>query len=322
MLLRSKKILYKDWVYEWLMEKRNYVKESTYANYTNIVFNHIVPNLGSFSLNEINHKLLQDFILSLSKSGRKNGSGGLAEKTIKDIVIILKGSIRKAINEEKIKHIELKFNYPKDNNEKNIYILSKQEQNKITDYVLNNCTPKNVGLLISLYSGIRIGELCALQWKDIDFKKNKFLITKTIQRIYIKDKENNISKVIISTPKTQNANREIPISKEFSDILKKIKANSDDYILSNSNKYIEPRTYRKYFNKVLEDLKIKHFNFHSLRHTFATNCISLGCDYKTVSELLGHSNVNITLNLYVHPQYSQKKKCIDLVSKIFKEKVK
>ena len=159
-------------------------------------------------------------------------------------------------------------------------------------------------------------------WKDIDFKTNIFLITKTIQRIYIKDKENNISKVIISTPKTQNANREIPISKEFSDILKKLKTNSDNYVLSNGNRYIEPRTYRKYFNKVLKNVKIKHFNFHSLRHTFATNCISLGCDYKTVSELLGHSSVNITLNLYVHPQYSQKKKCIDLVSKIFKEKRK
>ena len=104
------------------------------------------------------------------------------------------------------------------------------------------------------------------------------------------------------------------------EILKKIKSDNECYILSNSEKYIEPRTYRKYFNKVLKENKIKHFNFHSLRHTFATNCITLGCDYKTVSELFGHANVNITLNLYVHPRYSQKKKCIDLVSKIFQEK--
>ena len=103
-------------------------------------------------------------------------------------------------------------------------------------------------------------------------------------------------------------------------ILKKLKSEKDNYILSNTSKYVEPRTYRKHFNKVLRELKIKQFNFHSLRHTFATNCISLGCDYKTVSELLGHANVNITLNLYVHPRYSQKKKCIDLISKIFQEK--
>lgn len=318
--MKIRKMLYKDWIYEWLIEKKDYIKESTYANYSNNIFNHIIPKLGNYHLNQINHKIIQDFLLELSKNGRKDNTGGLSEKTIKDITIIVKGSIKKAINENKIKYIELSFNYPKDNKDKSIYILTKHEQNKITNYVLNNCTSKNIGLLISLYSGIRIGELCALQWKDVDFKNNKLTISKTIQRIYIKDKDNNISKIIVSTPKTKNANREIPINKDFLEILKKLKSEKDNYILSNTSKYVEPRTYRKHFNKVLRELKIKQFNFHSLRHTFATNCISLGCDYKTVSELLGHANVNITLNLYVHPRYSQKKKCIDLISKIFQEK--
>ena len=318
--MKIRKILYKDWIYEWLIEKKDYIKESTYANYSNNIFNHIIPKLGNYHLNQINHKIIQDFLLELSKNGRKDNTGGLSEKTIKDITIIVKGSIKKAINENKIKYIELSFNYPRDNKDKSIYILTKHEQNKITNYVLNNCTSKNIGLLISLYSGIRIGELCALQWKDVDFKNNKLTISKTIQRIYIKDKDNNISKIIVSTPKTKNANREIPINKDFLEILKKLKSEKDNYILSNTSKYVEPRTYRKHFNKVLRELKIKQFNFHSLRHTFATNCISLGCDYKTVSELLGHANVNITLNLYVHPRYSQKKKCIDLISKIFQEK--
>lgn len=318
--MKIRKILYKDWIYEWLIEKKDYIKESTYANYSNNIFNHIIPKLGNYHLNQINHKIIQDFLLELSKNGRKDNTGGLSEKTIKDITIIVKGSIKKAINENKIKYIELSFNYPKDNKDKSIYILTKHEQNKITNYVLNNCTSKNIGLLISLYSGIRIGELCALQWKDVDFKNNKLTISKTIQRIYIKDKDNNISKIIVSTPKTKNANREIPINKDFLEILKKLKSEKDNYVLSNTSKFVEPRTYRKHFNKVLRELKIKQFNFHSLRHTFATNCISLGCDYKTVSELLGHANVNITLNLYVHPRYSQKKKCIDLISKIFQEK--
>ena len=320
MIMKIRKILYKDWIYEWLIEKKDYIKESTYANYSNNIFNHIIPKLGNYHLNQINHKIIQDFLLELSKNGRKDNTGGLSEKTIKDITIIVKGSIKKAINENKIKYIELSFNYPKDNKDKSIYILTRHEQNKITNYVLNNCTSKNIGLLISLYSGIRIGELCALQWKDVDFKNNKLTISKTIQRIYIKDKDNNISKIIVSTPKTKNANREIPINKDFLEILKKLKSEKDNYVLSNTSKYVEPRTYRKHFNKVLRKLKIKQFNFHSLRHTFATNCISLGCDYKTVSELLGHANVNITLNLYVHPRYSQKKKCIDLISKIFQEK--
>lgn len=321
MLLKSKKILYKDWIYTWLLEKKDYIKESTYANYSNNIFNHIIPKLGNYYLNELNHKVIQDFLLELSKNGRKDNTGGLAEKTIKDITIIIKGSIKKGINEDKIKHIELTFNYPKDNKENKLYVLTKREQNKITNYVLENINSRNIGLLISLYSGIRIGELCALRWEDVDFKKNCLTINKTIQRVYIKDKNKNISKVIITTPKTKNANREIPINKDFLEVLKKVKSDKEHYILTGNEKYIEPRTYRKYFNKILDELKIKHFNFHSLWHTFATNCISLGVDYKTVSELLGHANVNITLNLYVHPRYSQKKKCIDLVCKVFQEKV-
>ena len=321
MLLKNKKILYKDWIYTWLLEKKDYIKESTYANYSNNIFNHIIPKLGNYYLNELNHRIIQDFLLELSKNGRKDNNGGLAEKTIKDITIIVKGSIKKGINEDKIKHIELTFNYPKDNKENKLYVLTKREQNKITNYVLENINSRNIGLLISLYSGIRIGELCALRWEDVDFKKNCLTINKTIQRVYIKDKDKNISKVIITTPKTKNANREIPINKDFLEILKKVKSDKKHYVLTGNEKYIEPRTYRKYFNKVLDELKIKHFNFHSLRHTFATNCISLGVDYKTVSELLGHANVNITLNLYVHPRYSQKKKCIDLVCKVFQEKV-
>ena len=321
MMLKSRKILYKDWIYTWLLEKKDYIKESTYANYSNNIFNHIIPKLGNYYLNELNHKVIQDFLLELSKNGRKDNTGGLAEKTIKDITIIIKGSIKKGINEDKIKHIELTFNYPKDNKENKLYVLTKREQNKITNYVLENINSRNIGLLISLYSGIRIGELCALKWEDVDFKKNSLTINKTIQRVYIKDKDKNISKVIITTPKTKNANREIPINKDFLEILKKIKSDKKNYILTGNEKYIEPRTYRKYFNKILDELKIKHFNFHSLRHTFATNCISLGVDYKTVSELLGHANVNITLNLYVHPRYSQKKKCIDLICKVFQEKV-
>lgn len=320
MIMISKKILYKDWIYTWLQEKKDYIKESTYGTYSNNVFNYIIPTLGDYPLKKLNHKLLQDFILELSKRGKNNKTEGLSDKTIKDIMIIIKASIRKGINENKIKYFDLSFNYPKPSKFKNIYVLTKQEQNKLTNFVLNNLTAKNIGILIALYSGLRIGELCALKWNDIDFKHNSLTISKTIQRIYIKDKYNTVSKVIITTPKTRNANRVIPISNELIEILRKLKANDNYYVLSNNEKFIEPRTYRKYFNQVLIKNKIRHFNFHSLRHTFATNCITLGADYKTVSELLGHSNINITLNIYVHPKYSEKKKCINLISKVLKDK--
>lgn len=316
----EKRIKYSDWMEDWIRNKKYYVKESTYASYSNNVYNHIIPGLGDYYLDELNHKIIQNYILELFKTGKKIG-GGLSKKTVKDITVIIKDSLRKAINEEKIKHFELVFNYPKDQtNNKKIYILTKREQTKITNYVMNNMNNRNIGFIISLYTGLRIGEVCALKWNDIDFKKNMLSVNKTIQRIYIKEKDIKSSKIIITSPKTKTANREIPINKKFLEILKTVKTNNSDYVVSGNEKCLEPRTYRKYFLKTIKQARVKKFNFHSFRHTFATNCISLGIDYKTVSELLGHATVNITLNLYVHPRLSQKRKCIDMICKVFQEK--
>lgn len=320
MLFKAKnKVLYKNWIWDWLSYKKDYIKESTYANYSNIISNHIAPDLGKYYLKEINNKIIQEFLLNKYKTGRLNNSGGLSNKTIKDIVAIIKSSLKFAMKEELIPSFNLDFIYPKVSTKDKIYTLSKQSQYKLTKYILENQTIKNLGILLTLYSGIRIGELCALQWKDIDFKNNILHINKTLQRVYIKDKQVNKSKVIITNPKTHNAEREIPLNKEFAKELNKYKTNSDDYILSCSEKWVEPRTYRRFFERVLKKSKVEKINFHGLRHTFATNCIKLGVDYKTVSELLGHATVNITLNLYVHPQMSQKKKCIDLICKNFSE---
>ena len=316
MIIKFKKTLYKDWISEWLKEKKDYVKESTYGNYSNHIYNHIIPKLGNYYLSDLTHKTIQNFLLELYRKPYN-----LSEKTIKDIINIVKNSLKKAINEEEINYIDLSFTYPKNTEgSKKIYVLTKYEQTKLTNYVLNNRTNRNVGILISLYTGIRIGELCALKWDDIDLKKGFIYISKTIQRVYTRNDIDVTSKVVTTSPKTKNANRDIPINKDFLEILKEFKGNKNHYILTNSEEYIEPRAYRKYFNKVLEENKINHFNFHSLRHTFATNCISLGIDYKTVSELLGHSNINTTLNLYVHPRLSEKKKCMNLICKVFQEK--
>lgn len=320
MLFKAKnKVLYKDWIWNWLTYKKDYIKESTYANYSNIIFNHIVPDLGKYYLKDINNKIIQGFLLDKYKTGRLDNLGGLSNKTIRDIVAIIKSSLKYAMKENLIQNLNLDFIYPKANINDRKYILSRQNQDKLTNYILQNQSSKNLGILLTLYSGIRIGELCALQWKDIDFKNNILHINKTIQRVYIKDKEVNKSKIIITKPKTHNAERDIPLNKEFSKELSKFKTNLDDYILSCTKKWVEPRTYRRFFERVLIKSNVEKINFHGLRHTFATNCIKLGVDYKTVSELLGHATVNITLNLYVHPQMSQKKKCIDLICRKFSE---
>lgn len=320
MLFKAKnKVLYKDWIWDWLLYKKDYIKESTYANYSNIISNHIAPDLGKYYLNQLNNQIIQGFLLKKYKTGRVDNLGGLSNKTIRDIVAIIKSSLKFAMKEGLISNLNLDFIYPKVNVRDKVYTLSKQDQDKLTNYILKNKSSKNLGILLTLYSGIRIGELCALQWRDIDFKNNILHINKTLQRVYIKDKEVNESKIIITNPKTHNAEREIPLNKEFAKELKKFRTDSEDYILSCSRKWIEPRTYRRFFARALEKSKVEKINFHGLRHTFATNCIKLGVDYKTVSELLGHATVNITLNLYVHPQMSQKKKCIDLICKKFSE---
>ena len=154
MKLIKNKILYKDWIYEWLMRKKEYIKESTYANYSSNIFNHIIPSLGNYYLSDLNQKIIQDFILYLFKEGRKNNSKGLSEKTIKNIIIIIKGSLKEAMLEEKINYYQLTFKYPKQNRNSKIYILSKYEQNKITKYALNNLNNKTIGILISLYLGL------------------------------------------------------------------------------------------------------------------------------------------------------------------------
>lgn len=319
-MLFKKKILYKDWLWYWMQKKKDYIKESTYSNYSNIISNHIIPELGNIKLSNLNNKLIQEYLINKYKTGRLDGNGGLSYKTIRDIIAVVKSSLKYAIKEEMINNINLDFTYPKIGNKDKIYIMPKKDQERLITYIKQNEDTRSLGVLLALYSGIRIGELCALQWKDIDFKNNILHINKTLQRIYIKDNKESVSKIIITNPKTHNAERDIPLNKGFAHILKKYQTESNNYILSNCDKWIEPRTYRRYFKKCLDKAKIGQINFHGLRHTFATNCIKLGVDYKTVSELLGHANVNITLNLYVHPQMSQKKKCIDLICKNFYEK--
>ena len=181
-------------------------------------------------------------------------------------------------------------------------------------------TFKNLGIYICLSTGLRIGEVCALTWDDINIELEIISIKRTIERIYIIDGEKRHTKLIINTPKTKNSIREIPITKELIRILKPLKkiVNGNYYILTNEAKPTEPRTYRNYYKKLMKDLNIPELKFHGLRHSFATRCIESNCDYKTVSVILGHSNISTTLDLYVHPNMEQKKKCIDKMFKALK----
>ncbi len=178
----------------------------------------------------------------------------------------------------------------------------------------------NLGILICLAAGLRIGEVCSLQWDDVDVASGVIRVNKTIQRIYLADGNERFTGIIIDKPKTRNSQREIPMTRELLGLLRPLKKNArgDYYVLTNAPKPTEPRTYRQYFNKILQRLDLPQMRFHGLRHSFATRCVESKCDYKTVSVLLGHSNISTTLNLYVHPNLEQKRKCINSMGKLLK----
>lgn len=306
----------KEWMIEWLNGRKKYLKESTYANYSTAVYNHIIPTLGHISLSDLDRKKLQEAVLWWTENGRHDLSGGLSVKTVKDLLMITKLALRAAVNEGLITNINMDIEFPRTANIKKLQVLSKDDQIKLIQAVYLDLTPKNMGILLCLYTGIRIGELCALQWKDVNMQDKTLTISKTIQRIFVKEESGTTyTKVIITPPKTHSSIRTLPLSSFIFPVLQKLQcSNPNFYLLTGSEHYTEPRTYRSYYNRFLKRNGIKHIKFHGLRHTFATRCIEGGADYKTVSELLGHASVNMTLNLYVHPQMEQKRKCVELVN--------
>ncbi len=305
---------------EWLLSREKFVKESTYSIYCTHVGNHIVPQFGNLICQDITSDGIQNRINTWLSRNEQNQ---LSEKTIKDIITILKSILKYGVKKMYIPNTDFDFKIPNSMikiKRKKIVTYTLKEQKIIYDAVSQNISYKNLGILFCLYTGIRIGEVCALKWKDIDFTNNVVYISKTLQRIYIRIPENDMinkgySKITITSPKTISVERIIPISSELINIVEMVKPEDlDTYFLTGTTKFIEPRTYRNYYKKFITSLDINVLKFHSLRHSFATRCIEAGADYKTVSELLGHTSVNITMNLYVHPSIEQKRKCIEMVS--------
>ena len=292
----------------WKEYKRPYVKQSTMAAYVLILENHVLPEFGdNDSLHEHD---VQAFVL-------KKIEHGLSAKSVKDILIVLKMVMKFGVKNEWMNHYEWDIKFPVNSQSKELEVLSVANHKKILDYVQHNFTFMSLGIYISLSTGLRIGEICALKWSDINVADGTITVQRTIERIYVVEGEKKHTQLVINTPKTVNSCREIPMSKELLAMVKPMKkvVNGDFYVLTNEDKPTEPRTYRNYYNRLMEKLDIPKLKYHGLRHSFATRCIEAGCDYKTVSVLLGHSNISTTLNLYVHPNMEQKKRCINKMLK-------
>lgn len=295
----------------WEEEKRQYVKKSTYAAYCLIVDIHILPAFGQQE--GIREKDVQEFVLQKLDSG-------LSQKTVKDILIVLQMILKFGAKNNYCTYIPFDVKFPMESNKQELEVLSVTNQKKIMRFLEENFTFRNLGIFICLSTGVRIGEICALTWNDVDIEMGVIHVRKTVQRIYIREEGRTYTELIIDTPKTSNSMRDIPMTKDLLNILKPLKkvVNEQYFVLTNDITPMEPRTYRNYYKKLLEQLGIPSIKFHGLRHSFATRCIESHCDYKTVSVILGHSNISTTLNLYVHPNFEQKKKCIDKMIKTLK----
>lgn len=289
---------------EWKEEKKKYVKKSTYAAYQLLIQNHIKPYFGD--LYEVDEEKVQQFVFDKLDVG-------LSEKTIRDIIIVLKMILKFGIKNGYLEYVQIDVKFPSKQEKKDLDVLSKADQKKFMDHLRNNFTFKNLGIFICLSTGMRIGEICGLRWCDVDTAEGVIKVRHTLQRIYIIEGESRHTELLLDTPKTANSVRDIPMSSELLKMLKSLNkvVNENYYVISNDIKPIEPRTYRNYYKKLCKQLDIPELKFHGLRHSFATRCIESKADYKTVSVLLGHSNISTTLNLYVHPNKEQKKKTID-----------
>ena len=293
----------------WKKDKKQYVKQSTYSAYCLLVDNHLIPVLKGKE--DITEALVQEYVLNELQNG-------LNEKTIKDILIVLKMILKFGVKNGMLEYRQIDIKFPTCHEKKSVEVLSRDNQRKLLDYVKENFTFRNLGIAICLCTGMRIGELCALRWCDIDMDECVIKVRHTIQRIYITDEgEKKYTKLLLDTPKTKESIRDIPISSELLKLLRPLSkvVKQEFYVLTNEENPTEPRTYRNYYQRLLKKLNIPAIKFHGLRHSFATRCIESNSDYKTVSVILGHSNISTTLNLYVHPNKEQKKKCIDKMLK-------
>lgn len=295
---------------EYLQEHQFVVKKSTYARYVEIFEAHLRPEIGEQRIAEFSQEKANEYVVFLLSNGKKAG-GGLALKSVKDILGLFKLVVKYAEKKGYIALGSLLIAAPKQI-KMPIQILNEKQQERLETYVCSVEDPYKFGVYLCLYTGLRIGELCALQWSDIDCENSTLRVNHTILRV--KDTNPNAehrTRMLVNSPKTPSSARVIPLAATLNSQLKELRnkeaAFGSAYVLTGSSKYIEPRNFYEKYKRYLHACELDSFNFHALRHTFATRCIETGIDPKALSEILGHASVRITLDRYVHPSLDAKR---------------
>ena len=310
----SPTIIFRDLAKNWLTNTKLRVKESTYARYSNQVQKHILPHLGKFQASKISTELIEQLVGAL-RNPKKDGGFGLSPKTAEDILIIIKSMLKfgKCHGHLELNRIKIK------KEDKRPVTLPKMAQMKLNEFFLNNTDRVKAGILLSKHTGIRLGEVCALRENDFDLDAGKVHVERTMQRIQIASEEggDRKTKVVITSPKSKSSIRDLDIPSFLTAILRKMIGHSDDFFLTGNTHGMEPRSLHNHFKNYLKQCGVADYNYHSLRHTFATKYIEAGYDVKSLSEILGHSNVKITLERYVHSSNELKRNNIENLAGVF-----
>lgn len=294
--------------HQWLQNVLFTRKYSTYVKYQNIYSKYIQPMIGSKNMEQIT---ILDYTKLLETAYGQYREKIISQSTYNSV----KNVLFQILNYTKcpISVQEIKANLPSIRNTcQQISVLTYEEQAKLKTFLLHETDPYKIGVLVCLYTGLRLGEICALTTDAIDLSRKCIYVRQTVQRIRAEDKSGK-TQLMISEPKTSSSRREVPLCDFLLDLLQKFKRESE-YLLG--DKPMEPRTYQYKLNQYFSKLSIKGKHFHSLRHTFATNCIESGMDPKCLSEILGHADVNTTLNRYVHPSFNSKIRQINVFADI------
>jgi len=307
---------YNEWLDEWLnLYVKPSKKHSTYLRYESSLRLYIRPKLGDCDMNELNGRELQRVIIELFEKGHAYRGNGLKASTIGNIVGIVQSSLLQAVK-SKVMDKQCADEICKPKSEAaalQVKCFTEKEQKTIEEAVLHDKNKCMLGIIITLYIGLRIGELFALTWEDVDIKRGVLTVNKTCR-----DGWGGGYKKLIGTPKTQSSNRTIPIPKQIIPYFIALKkGNESAYVISNSGNEISVRSYQRTFTRLLTRVNVRHLGFHALRHTFATRAIECGMDVKTLSEILGHKNSTITLNRYTHSLLEHKTAMMNKLGKLF-----
>lgn len=297
---------YREWILHWL---NHYilpsVKDRTYTRYSEIAEKHILPAIGELELREITPFALQCFVTRLLESGNLSTGGGLSPSSVNCVITVMQSSLKTAYALGYMKEsMAGKVKRPR-TSERKVSCFSYDEQRRMEQYIRVCEKPRLLGILLSLYTGLRIGELLALEWSDIDLTKGELRVCKTCHAGRGRD---GTPMRIVDLPKTPSSVRTIPLPRQLIPLLRRAKKKSASrFVVSNGEKPVPIRAYQRTFASFQKRLNIPRRGFHSLRHTFATRALECGMDVKTLSELLGHKNPTVTLNRYVHSPTEYKK---------------